>query len=138
MRCNSASSADSWAAARNSTPLRSRPKGTQVANGNACIRDRSCARARSASSLSSQATHSRRQGSSALRIFTAACLSSGCFELGQKAGEVRALTPAARAPVPVLPDRNSSPQCIAMKAWAMPCRSLARAGSTIEPRLDVT
>ena len=138
MRSSKASGAASCAAARNSTPLRSRPNGTADANANAGISARNCSRASSACSAGSQATASNRHGSSAFRIFTAACFSSGCFESGQNAGEVSALTPLSRSPVLLLPDRYSSPQCIAMKACAAPTCALARTGTTMEPRREVT
>ena len=63
---------------------------------------------RSASSSGSQAAASSCQGSSALRSCTAACFSSGCFDCGQKAGLVSALTPQ-RAPVALLPRRTPRP-----------------------------
>ena len=76
-------------------------------------------------------------GSSALRIFTGVCFSSGCFDVGQKAGVVSALMPASRVPFDEQPLRYSSPQCMATKAWLSPTSALARAGSMIEPRLEV-
>ncbi|MDT4854343.1 hypothetical protein FQZ97_886430 [compost metagenome] len=45
--------------------------------------------------------------------------------------------PASRTPVDEQPLRYSSPQCMATKAWLRPISALARAGSRIEPRLDV-
>ncbi len=92
MRSIRASGGASWPAARSSTPVRSRPgsdsgvlllKGTQLANGKASISADSASRAARAWLPGSQAMASRVQGISALRIFTAACLSSGCLELGQ-------------------------------------------------------
>ena len=48
-------------------------------------------------------------------------------------GELRALTPARRSPVLLLPERNSSPQCIAMKVCAGAICSLAFTGITRLP-----
>ena len=86
------------AAARNSTPVRSRPNGTQLANANSAISGRNASRTASARSSLSQASARTRAGSSARATFTAACLSSGCFDCAQNAGWVSALTPARRAP----------------------------------------
>ena len=112
--------------------------GTQVAKGKQRINAISCERAASTLFSGSQATHNKDQGSSAFNILTAACLSSGCLELGQKAEVVSAFTPANGVPVLEQPLKYSSPQCIAMKAWLMPTSLLACSGTTMEPRLLVT
>ena len=156
--CSSVASVSSdgaaWALARNSRPLRSRPRwsgavalvssgvllenGTQLVKAKACISALSCSRAASMSPSGSQATASSDHGNSALVILTAACLSSGCLELGQKADVVSALTPASRPPVLETPLKNSSPQCMAIKAWLSPTSADACTGTKMAPRLDVT
>jgi hypothetical protein len=73
--------------------------GTQLANGKAPSAACSASRAARASPSGSQATASSDQGSSAFSTLTAACLSSGCLDVGQNAGVVSALTPASRSPV---------------------------------------
>jgi len=95
MRSTVASGGASWAAARSSTPTRSRPgsfkgvlllKGTQLVNwkrGNCASSADSASRVAWALLVGSQAMASSVQGSSALSTFTAACLSSGCLDVGQ-------------------------------------------------------
>lgn len=77
-------------------------------------------------------------------MWTAACLSSGCFDAGQKAGEVTAFTPRAGGGAsvpsavpscePAWPQSISPPQCMAMKAWERPTSVLACTGTMTAPR----
>ena len=88
----------------------------------------------------SQASASSDQGSSAFRIFTAACLSSGCFDCGQYADVVSALTPAsALAGARRGQSRNSVAPVHGDEGLRR--RDLRRSrctGTTIEPRREVT
>ncbi len=112
--------------------------GTQVEKGNRAIIGLSARRAPSAVPEGNHAMVTSDQGSSAFRILTAECLSPGCLDDGLYAAVVSAFTPATRRPVDEQPLRNSSPQCIAMKAWLGATSSLAWAGTRIGPRLEVT
>ena len=113
-------------------------KGTQLANGNWAISAVSASRVVWALSAGSQAMASSVQGNSALSTLTAACLSSGCLDVGQYAEVVSAFTPASRSPVEEHPLKNSLPQCMAMKACDSPTVVSACAGTTMVPRLLVT
>ena len=107
------------AAARNSTPVRSRAEGHAGREGKTRHQLRAApARARSARCLGQPGERQQRQGSSAFRIFTAACLSSGCFDCGQNARRGERIHAGERARrCSSGRSRHSSPQCIAMKAW---------------------
>ena len=147
MRSSSASGGASCAPARSNTPVRGVPaepsgtvpeKGTHKANGKASIKAASALRVARASPSGNQARATRRQGSSALSTFTAACLSSGCFEVGQNVGVVSAFTPASRVPVEACPPRYSPPQCMARKTCSGAISALACTGTTMVPRALVT
>ena len=82
LRCARRSAA-SCAAARNSTPARSRPNGTQLAKAKAAHQRPQALAQRAASPLRQPGAPSSRHGSSAFSTLTAACFSSGCFDCGQ-------------------------------------------------------
>jgi hypothetical protein len=73
----------SAAAARNSTPCASWPKGTQLAKSKPAKRLRSCSRSSNASASGSQAAANSFQGKSAFSTLMALCFSSGCLDVGQ-------------------------------------------------------
>lgn len=77
--CTVSSPGERSATARNTTPVRSRPNGTQLAKPNCAMCDRIAAQVRSAEWSGSQAMANNDHGQSALSKLAALCLSSGCF-----------------------------------------------------------